>query len=194
MRSDGVYNRDMRNLTTVILLSSSFLTACGSNTGNVANAPSSNTANAGSENSANSGSGKTVPTPSNKLTKDDIAKLKWIEGTWRGMDGDKPFFERYRFEDTTMVVETLSPENLAKIEHTARFELKDGEFGRAQGKRRSAATEITDDHVQFVPVTGGGNNFRFERQADGTWNAVLEWVGPDNEPKQRIYKMEPYKE
>ena len=26
-------------------------------------------------------------TPSKKFTAADIAKLKWIEGTWRGMDG-----------------------------------------------------------------------------------------------------------
>ena len=33
----------------------------------------------------------TQSTPSKKFTAADIAKLKWIEGTWRGMDGDKPF-------------------------------------------------------------------------------------------------------
>ncbi|HXU08596.1 MAG TPA: hypothetical protein VN743_06335, partial [Blastocatellia bacterium] len=38
--------------------------------------------------------------PSNKFTAADIAKLKWIEGTWRGMDGDKPFYERYKIEPT----------------------------------------------------------------------------------------------
>ena len=35
-------------------------------------------------------------TQSNKFTAADIAKLKWIEGSWRGMDGDKPFYERYK--------------------------------------------------------------------------------------------------
>ena len=39
-------------------------------------------------------------TPSNKFTAADVAKLKWIEGTWRGMDGDKPFYERYKLEET----------------------------------------------------------------------------------------------
>lgn len=46
-------------------------------------------------------------TPSNKFTAADIAKLKWIEGTWRGMDGDKPFYERYKLEETALVVEGL---------------------------------------------------------------------------------------
>ena len=132
-------------------------------------------------------------TVSSKFTAADIAKLKWLEGTWRGVHDDKPFFERYRFEGTSMVVETLSGDDLSKIEDTSRFELIDGEFAHTKGKQRAAATEITDQYVQFVPVTGGGNNFRFERQADGTWRAVLEWLAPDNQPKERIYTMEPYK-
>ena len=40
-------------------------------------------------------SDSSVATPRNNFTTADVAKLKWIEGTWRGMDGDKPFFERY---------------------------------------------------------------------------------------------------
>lgn len=130
--------------------------------------------------------------PSKSITAADIANLKWIEGTWRGMDGDKPFFERYRFEGTTMLVETFADETLAKINDTSRFELKDGEFGSTQGERRSAASSITADAVQFIPAAGGGNSFRFERQTDGTWNAVLEWTGKDKKPQQKVYKMEPW--
>jgi len=46
------------------------------------------------------------PAPA-KLTAADLAKLRWIEGYWRGSGVDqKPFFERYRFENpTTLVVE-----------------------------------------------------------------------------------------
>jgi hypothetical protein len=132
------------------------------------------------------------PTPSKAITAADIAKLKWIEGTWRGMDGEKPFFERYRFDGTTMIVETLTDETLAKVEDTSRFELKDGEFGSTQGERRSAASSITADAVQFVPAAGGGNDFRFERQTDGTWHAVLEWVDKEKKPQKKIYKMEPW--
>lgn len=110
------------------------------------------------------------------------------------MDGDKPFFERYRIEnDTAMIVETLTDETLSKVEDTSRFELKDGEFGHTQGDRRSAASWISADAVQFVPAAGGGNNFRFERQTDGTWRAVLEWPATASKPAgQKIYKMEPW--
>jgi len=134
------------------------------------------------------------PTPSNKFTAADIAKLKWIEGTWRGMDGDKPFYERYKLENTALVVEGLNADGSSKGEPD-RFELKNGEFGQGEGDKRSAASEITADYIQFVPaVSGKMNRFRFERQSNGTWRAVLEWPAtPDKPARQKIYIMEPWK-
>src|SRR4030095_1571369 len=90
-------------------------------------------------------------TPSKKFTAADVAKLKWIEGTWRGMDGDKPFYERYKIEETAMVVETLKADGSVDGDPD-RFELKDGEFGKDEGDKRSVASEITEDHIQFVPA------------------------------------------
>lgn len=136
---------------------------------------------------------KPTQTPSNKLTAADIAKLKWLQGTWKSVDDGKPFYERYRFEGTTMIVEAFDDDRLSKATDTTRFELKNGEFGHTEGDDRSAASEITDDYVQFVPATGKSNSFRFERQADGTWHARLEWIGPDNAPRTKTYIMEPLK-
>ncbi len=104
------------------------------------------------------------------------------------MDGDKPFYERYRLDGSSLVVETLKDETLAEVEDSGRFELKDGEFGKGEGDQRSAASSITDDSVQFVPaVAGKRNNFRFERQPDGTWNAILEWPATADKPaRQKI--------
>ena len=133
-------------------------------------------------------------TPSNKFTAADVAKLKWIEGTWRGMDGDKPFYERYKIEETAMIVESLKADGSVDGEPD-RFELKDGEFGKGEGDRRSVASEITADHIQFVPaVPGKRNSFRFERQANNTWRAVLQWPAEGDKPaSQKIYIMEPWK-
>ena len=139
---------------------------------------------------------QTQGTPSRSFTTADIAKLKWIEGTWKGMDGDKPFFERYRFEgDSKMIVEGFADETLTTVSDTSVFELKDGEFGHTgETGNRSAASSITADSVQFVPVGGSGNFYRFERQPRGTWRAILEWRAENGKPaRQKIYVMEPYK-
>jgi len=133
-------------------------------------------------------------TPSNKFTAADIAKLKWIEGTWRGMDGDKPFYERYKIEGTALVVEGLNADG-SRDGEPSRFELKNGEFGQGDGDKRSVASEITSNYVQFVPaVPGKMNRFRFERQPNGTWRALLEWPATNDKPaRQKIYIMEPWK-
>ncbi|MFN2492676.1 MAG: hypothetical protein ABR501_07330, partial [Pyrinomonadaceae bacterium] len=72
------------------------------------------------------------PSPQAKrITPADLAKLRWIEGSWRGTgDVDKPFYERYRFEnESTLLVDSFPDEKLATIDDTTRFELKDGQFG-----------------------------------------------------------------
>lgn len=129
--------------------------------------------------------------PAKNLTPADIAKLKWIEGTWRGMDGETPFYERYKIEENAMVVETLKEDGSVDGEPD-RFELKNGEFGKGEGDKRSAATEITDTSIQFVPaVPGKGNSFRFVKQPHG-WDAILEWQAADKTAKSKTYKMEPW--
>ncbi|MEP7147382.1 MAG: hypothetical protein ABI857_00680 [Acidobacteriota bacterium] len=137
--------------------------------------------------------GKPAATPSKSITPADIAKLKWIEGTWRGMDGDKPFYERYKIEENAMVVQSLKEDGTLDGE-ADRFELTNGEFGKGESDKRSAASEITETHIQFVPaVPGKGNNFRFEKQSDGTWIAILEWPATSDKPaRQKIYLMGPW--
>jgi len=134
---------------------------------------------------------KAFASPANNLTEADVSKLKWLEGTWKGMDDDKPFYERYRFEGTSMVVESLKDEKL-EIEDADRFELVNGEFGKGEDEDRSAVSEITDNSVQFVPaVKGTGNSFRFERQDENSWKAILEWEAGDKRPAGRkVYVMQ----
>ena len=133
-------------------------------------------------------------TPAKGFTSADVAKLKWIEGTWRGVDGDKPFYERYKIENgTAMVVEALRADGSVDGEPD-RFELKDGEFGKGEGEKRVAASEITGDHVQFVPaIPGTGNAFRFQMGPNSSWNALLQWPASGDKPaRQKIYVMEPW--
>ena len=133
-----------------------------------------------------------APSPSPKLlAAADLAKLRWIEGTWRGTGIDQPpFYERYKFEnDSTLVVETLADETLSKVNDTSRFELKDGHFGNSEGGSVSVATALDDNSISFAPV-GKGNYFRFQRESENSWKAILNWTGKDGTAKERIYHME----
>jgi hypothetical protein len=131
------------------------------------------------------------PAPA-RISASDLSKLRWIEGSWRGTgDVEKPFFERYRLEGDSLVVEGFDDETLAKVSDSTRFELKDGEFGGGSEGSRWAASELTEDGVTFVPVKVARNTFRWQKESDGTWKAVLDWPAADGKPaRRRVYKME----
>jgi hypothetical protein len=120
----------------------------------------------------------------------DIAKLRWLEGTWRGSGVDqKPFFERYRFEnESTLLVDTFPDEKLAQVEDTSRFELKDGQFGNGS----YVASSIDANGINFEPDGAKAkNSFRWERVSDNAWKATLKWPAQGNAPaRERVYNME----
>jgi hypothetical protein len=123
-----------------------------------------------------------APTPGHFSTA-DLAKLRWIEGTWRGTGVDQtPFYERYRFEnDSTLLVENFDSDKYDKVTEVSRFELKDGQFGEGT---RSAATEIDNDSIIFYPLAKG-NSWRWKRESKDQWQAIVDWpVG------HRVYRME----
>lgn len=132
-------------------------------------------------------------TPAKKFSTADLKKLRWIEGTWKGTgDVEKPFYERYRFEsDTTLAVDSFTDDTLKKIDDTTSFELKDGQFGNSGEGSRWAATVIDDKGVSFDPIAKAKNSFRWQRESDNTWTAIIEWPAADGKPsRKRIYKME----
>jgi hypothetical protein len=125
------------------------------------------------------------------LTPADLSKLRWIEGAWKGTgDIDKPFYERYRFEGDSLVVESYPDETFSKPSDVSRFELKDGQFGSTDGKTTSVATAFDENSITFVFV-GKTNTFEWKRESADLWTAIIKWNAKDTgEAKQRVYKME----
>jgi hypothetical protein len=134
---------------------------------------------------------KPWPTPID-IKPADMEKLHWIEGSWRGTGGDiAPFFERYKFENaSTLVVETLEDETLSKVSDVSRFELKDGHFGYSGVDSGSVATALDDQSITFVPYGKSKNSFRWQRESDNSWKAVLNWTDKTGAAKERIYNMQ----
>ena len=128
--------------------------------------------------------------PAQNLTVADIAKIKWLEGSYRGTGADKPFFNRYRFNGTTLNVQGFEDEAMTKQNDSAVYELKDGMFANPGGDTRFAASEITDDHIQFVSLNGKTAAYRLERLPDGSVRATLNWTGPEGSPETKTYDME----
>lgn len=142
--------------------------------------------------SASSGQAQSAPAPAPSplnITTNDLKKLRWIEGTWRGTgEVQPPFFERYKFEnDSTLVMEELADESLSKVNSTTRYELKDGRFGTD----RAVATALDDTSVTFSPVDPRRNSFRWQTESKDSWKAILTLPAKGTTPaKETIYKLE----
>jgi hypothetical protein len=136
----------------------------------------------------NSRDAQTNTAAAKKFTTADVAKLRWLEGTWRGSGVDQPYFyERYRFEsETTLAVDGFPDEKLEKVDDTTRFELKDGQFASSN----YAASSIDDRSADFVPIAKAKNSFRWERVSDNLWKATLRWPGGNSTAQERVYHME----
>lgn len=132
-------------------------------------------------------------TPAKGVTAADIAKVKWLEGSWRGKGAAKPFFNKYHFSGTTLDVESFDDEAMTKKVDSAHYVLQDGMFQTPEGKDRFAASEITDDYIQFVTLTGTSAAFRMEKVGDGTLKATVEMTGADGNPNRASYILEPLK-
>jgi len=136
-----------------------------------------------------------TPTPApvpKEIVAADLAKLRWIEGSWRGTGGGVPtFYERYKFEnDSTLLVESLVDETLKQVTDESRFELKDGHFGYNGGDAGSVAITLDDNAVTFAPLGKSKNFYRWQRESENVWKAVLNWTDKNGVPKERVYLME----
>lgn len=129
------------------------------------------------------------PQATHKLTAADLQKLKWIEGSWKGTGGGVPtFYERYRFENTTLLVDTLEND---KVKDTSRFELKNSEFGSTDGSNRSVATGFEGTSITFANVGRPGSGWKWERVSDNQWRAVIFWPATANRAAgERVYAMD----
>ena len=112
---------------------------------------------------------------------------------YRGTGADKPFFNRYRLDGTTLKVQGFEDEAMTKQVQAADYELIDGMFANPSGDPRFAASEITDDHIQFVTLADGSAAYSLEKLDGGKVKANLESTGPDGKPSRTSYTMEPIK-
>jgi hypothetical protein len=128
--------------------------------------------------------------PAKNLTAADVEKIKWLEGVYKGTFNDKPFYNRYRLEGTTLKVNRFEDEAMTKQTEFATYELKDGMFANPTGEPRFAAVKMTEDTVQFVTLSGTTASYKLEKKADGGIHATLESAGLGGKPSKNSFELE----
>jgi hypothetical protein len=52
------------------------------------------------------------------------------------------------------------------------------------------ASALDDHSITFVPYGKSRNCFRWQRESDNSWKAVLNWTDKTGAAKERVYNME----
>lgn len=138
-----------------------------------------------------------------RMTRADLAHLRWIVGTWRGSGTDQaPFYERYRFaDDSTLLVESFADSTLGRVTDVTRFELRRGQLAstpndpRPNASRWAASSIERDGSVTFVPLARARNRFTWRRDSPDAWTAILDWPATPGgaEARRRVYDMRRWK-
>jgi hypothetical protein len=124
--------------------------------------------------------------------KDDLKKIKWIEGKWQGLYKGKPFYEIYRFvNDSTL--ESIGYEWDGKDSSKTSFSyvyFKDGAYWLGD-KQNWKVVSITDNEINMLPNVEANNEVLWKYRDSTGWDAILK--GPKETMTYNMKHFDPFK-
>ena len=121
-------------------------------------------------------------------TANDLDKIKWIQGKWKGTYKTKPFYEIYHFpNDTTL--EIISYEwNGKDSSKTSKSSVywKNGAYYLGD-ELNWKVTEITDSSIFMIPNNKASNEILWKYHDSTSWDAVL-----NSQKETTEYHMQAY--
>jgi hypothetical protein len=141
--------------------------------------------------SAAAGTPAVVPPPiAGTFAAADFAKLRWLEGKWRGFmpDGGK-FYESYTWDnDSTIVKHSYADSTFTNPTDRSVIQLRGTTVADESEKARWVVTRIDSTGADFAPERGANNHFTFTREDATKWNASLRWT-ENGQPKTVVYAL-----
>ena len=126
------------------------------------------------------------PAAQTRFTERDFARLKWIEGRWKGSGPGKPFYETYRMTSATKLEsQSFADESFATPTGNGSVYLEGDRILHESGASQWIAVRLTNASIEFDPLRNASNSFVWTRTSADAWTAVLKMKGrPDT-----IYQM-----
>ncbi|HEY0590516.1 MAG TPA: hypothetical protein VGF40_02005 [Thermoanaerobaculia bacterium] len=125
------------------------------------------------------------------FTKDDLARLKFLEGRWKGIGPDgAAFYEEYDFPDP----ETLRSRRYPDARFTASTDsstvtLEDGSILARWGRFSWKASEISSDRACFDPLDAPGR-FCWDRRTDSFVAVTQRWTDEKGDEQSYTVALE----
>ena len=128
-----------------------------------------------------------------KFTKSDIEKLRWIEGSWRGSNGDGKliFYENYHFVANGIVIKSYAQDStFTKVKRQGRVYLLNGEIVHEGEGMLWSATKLNDSQIEFAPKKKATNSFIWQKESEDVWLARLVFKDEKGKPMEAVFRME----
>jgi hypothetical protein len=123
-------------------------------------------------------------------TKNDLLKIKWIEGKWKGMAADKPFYEIYEIICDSCLKITSFEWNGSDSSNSSidMLQWKDGAYylGKTQNYK---VRDITHTEIKMIPVKAS-NDIRWIFKDSASWDAIL--VGQKSTKNYHMQRFDPF--
>ncbi len=124
-------------------------------------------------------------------SKNDLNKLRWIQGKWKGMGGDKPFYEIYQLtNDSTLMITSYEWNGKDSSNSSVDFvSWKDNAYylGKNQNWKVSA---ITNTAIKMLPVKAS-NDITWQFKDSQNWDAIL--VSNKGTKTYNMQRFDPFK-
>jgi hypothetical protein len=120
----------------------------------------------------------------------DLAKLRWLEGSWAGTAADEsPVHARYHFtNDSTLEITYYRDPAFTLESGTGRVYLTVGRIYHTLGSGRWGATNVDSSGVFFIPQVNAHNTFAWSYQSPDEWT-LTQRAGLSGRERVTVYKM-----
>ena len=118
-------------------------------------------------------------------TQQDLKRIGWIEGNWKGMDNNTPFYEIYKFvNDSTLETTSYNWDGKDSSQSsTTLLQWKENKYYLGD-MMNWEVKEISDSSIYMIP-NKANNDIRWRFVDQNNWDAILNTNGQD-----KIYHME----
>ncbi len=120
----------------------------------------------------------------------DFAKLRWLEGSWRGTAADEaPIYARYHFvNDSTLEITYFRDSTFAQPSGTGKVYLTVGRIFHTFGPGRWGASNVDSVGVYFVPQLNTHSSLSWGYLSHDAWT-LTQRSGTSGHERVTVYQM-----